>query len=49
VQWELFLRHYAGDIDFKRDLLEAAKGVQLAELSTEIWRKRPWVDVPELK
>ena len=49
IQWELFLRHFAGDAEFKWDLLEAAKGVQLAELGIESWKKRAWVDVPELK
>lgn len=48
VQWELFLRHVAGDGDFRWDLREAAKGVQLAELGLQSWRERRWLDVPEL-
>jgi predicted dehydrogenase len=48
IQWELFLRHVARDEPFKWGLLEAAKGVQLAEKGIESWQKRCWVDVPEL-
>ncbi|MGA2116133.1 MAG: Gfo/Idh/MocA family oxidoreductase [Bryobacteraceae bacterium] len=47
-QWELFLRHIAKDEPFRWDLLEGAKGVQLAELGLESWRERAWVDVPAL-
>ncbi len=32
VQWELFLRHVVKDEPFRWDLLEGAKGVQLAEI-----------------
>ncbi|TVR69925.1 MAG: gfo/Idh/MocA family oxidoreductase, partial [Marinilabiliales bacterium] len=49
IQWELFLRHIAGDGPFRWDLLEAAKGVQLAELALEAWGRRVWADVPDLK
>ncbi len=48
IQWELFLRHVACDEPFGWDLREAAKGVQLAELGLESWKKRTWLDVPEL-
>lgn len=48
IQWELFLKYYAGAGEFRWDLLEAAKGVQLAELGLESWKKRAWMDVPEL-
>ena len=48
VEWELFLRHLVLDEPFSWDLLEGAKGVQLAELGIESWRKRAWVDLPEL-
>jgi predicted dehydrogenase len=44
-QWELFLRHVVADEPFPWDLLEAAKGVQLAEAGIESWRKRRWVDL----
>lgn len=49
VQWELFLKHVHGEGDFRWDLLEGAKGVQLVELGLQSWRERRWVDVPELK
>lgn len=48
VQWELFLRHIALDEPFRWDLLEGAKGVQLAEAGMESWRKRAWVDLAGL-
>jgi len=48
VEWELFLRHLVLDEPFVWDLREGAKGVQLAELGTESWEKRAWVDLPEL-
>jgi len=49
VQWEMFLRHVVADEPFPYDLLEGARGVQLAELGAESWRRRAWVDVAELK
>ena len=48
VQWELFLRHVAAGEDFPWDFLEAARGVQLAELAERSSRERRWLDVPEL-
>ncbi len=45
AQWELFLRHVAGDEPFRWTLLEGAKGVQLAEKGLESWAKRAWVDI----
>jgi len=48
AQWELFLRHVATGSPFQWNLREGAKGVQLAELGIESWRKRCWIDVPEL-
>jgi len=48
IQWELFLKHVVGDTPFPWNLLEAAKGVQLAEKGVESWQKRAWVAVPEL-
>jgi predicted dehydrogenase len=48
VQWQLFLRHVVKDEPFRWGLLEAAKGVQLAEKGLESWQKRCWVDVPAL-
>ena len=49
VQWELFLKHVAGEGKFRWNLLEAAKGVQLAELGLKSWRQRKWLEVPKLK
>lgn len=46
VQWELFLKHVVKDEPFPWDLLEGAKGVQLAEKGIESWEKRRWVEVP---
>lgn len=48
VQWELFLRHIACDTPFPWELLEGAKGVQLAELGQRSWFERRWLEVPEL-
>jgi len=49
AQWELFLRHVAGEGPFRWGLLEGAKGVQLAELGLKSWRQRKWIDIPKLK
>jgi predicted dehydrogenase len=49
VQWELFLKHLAGEGGFRWGLLEGAKGVQLAELGLKSWKQRKWMDVPKLK
>jgi predicted dehydrogenase len=48
AQWELFLLHVVKGTPFPWDLMEGAKGVQLAELGLESWAKKAWVDVPEL-
>ncbi len=48
AEWELFLRHIVLDEPFVWDLLEGAKGVQLAEKGIESWNKRAWIDIPEL-
>ena len=47
-QWELFLRYVVKDEPFRWNLLEGAKGVQLAEKGFESWAKRAWVDVGRL-
>lgn len=49
VQWEMFLKHVVIDSPFTNDLLEGAKGIQLAELGIESWEKRAWVPVNDLK
>jgi predicted dehydrogenase len=48
AEWELFLKHVVKDEPFPWNLQEGAKGVQLAEKGLESWRKRCWVDIPEL-
>jgi predicted dehydrogenase len=48
VQWELFLKHIVKNDPFQWDLLEGVKGVQLAEKGLESWKKRCWVDIPEI-
>jgi predicted dehydrogenase len=47
-QWELFLRHVVKGDPFRWGLLEGAKGVQLAEKGLESWRKRAWVEIPDV-
>jgi predicted dehydrogenase len=49
VEWEIFLRHVAGEGKFRWNLLEGAKGVQLAELGLKSWKQRKWLEVPKLK
>jgi predicted dehydrogenase len=49
AQWELFLRHVAGERGWRWGLLEGAKGVQLAELGLKSWKQKKWLDVPKLK
>ena len=49
VQWELFLKHVVKDEPFPWNLLEGAKGVQLAEKGIESWEKQCWLDIPDLK
>ena len=49
AQWELFLRHVAGEAPFRWGLLEGAKGVQLAEAGLKSWKQRKWIDIPKLQ
>ena len=49
LQWERFLRHVAYDEPFPWDFVEAAKGIQLAELGMRSWAERRVVEVPELE
>ncbi len=49
VQWELFLRHLAGEGEFRWDLMEGAKGVQLVDLGRKSWAQRKWLKVPALQ
>jgi len=48
VQWELFLKHVMGDEAFPWNLMEGARGIQLAEKGLESWEKRGWMDIPNL-
>ncbi|MGH6770248.1 MAG: Gfo/Idh/MocA family protein [Xanthobacteraceae bacterium] len=47
-QWEDFIRHVVEDAPWTFDLLEGARGVQLAELGYRSWAERRWIDVPAL-
>jgi predicted dehydrogenase len=47
-QWELFLRHVVKNEPFRWNLLEGAKGVQLAEKGYESWRRRAWLELESL-
>jgi len=49
LQWEAFIRHVVDGEPYRWDLLEGAKGVQLAECALRSWKERRWIDVPELK
>jgi predicted dehydrogenase len=48
AEWELFLRHVVEGGPFRWNLLEGAKGVQLAELGLASWRERRCMSVPAL-
>ena len=49
AQWTLFLRHVCGFGEFRWNLLEGAKGVQLAELGQRSWAERRMLEVPPLE
>jgi predicted dehydrogenase len=50
AQWELFLRHVAGETaEFPWNLEAGARGVQLAEAGLRSWRERRWIDLPGLE
>jgi predicted dehydrogenase len=48
IQWEDFIRYMYAGTAWKHDLVEGAKGVQLAELGLKSWAERRWLDVPPL-
>ena len=48
AQWELFLKHIVCDTPFPWNMLDGAKGVQLAEKGLESWAKKTWVTLPDL-
>ncbi len=47
-QWEDFIRHLITGTPWTFDLMQGAKGVQLAELGLKSWAERRWLDVPDL-
>ena len=50
AQWELFLRHLAGEsATFPWNLQAGARGVQLAEAGLRSWRERRWIDITPLE
>ena len=49
VQWELFLKHVGEGRPFRYNLLEGAKGVQLAEIAIKSWQERSWKVIKELE
>ena len=48
IQWEMFLRHVLEDAPFPHSFLQAARGVQLAEIGLRSWAERRWLDIPKL-
>ena len=48
AQWELFLRHVASGDPFRWNLLEGARGVQLAEKGYESWNSGRRTEIPPL-
>jgi predicted dehydrogenase len=49
AEWELFLRHLAGELaEFPWNLEAGARGVQTAEAAMRSWRERRWIDLEEL-
>jgi predicted dehydrogenase len=48
-EWELFLVHVVKGGPFRWNLLEGAKGLQLAEAGFESWRTRSWVEIPAIE
>ncbi len=48
-QWELFLKHVAFGEPFPWNLLEGARGVQLAEAGYRSWKERRWIDLEKLE
>ncbi|MBP82769.1 MAG: oxidoreductase [Verrucomicrobiales bacterium] len=49
IQWEMFLRHIAIDEPFRWNLLEGARGVQLAEMGLLSSEERRWVNLTDLE
>jgi predicted dehydrogenase len=49
VQWGMFLKHVELGTPYVHDLVEGAKGVQLADLAMTSWREGRWMDVAPLE
>lgn len=49
AQWEDFLRHVVDDMAWSFTLVEAVKGVQLAEAGLKSWAERRWIDLPPIE
>jgi predicted dehydrogenase len=49
TEWEMFIRHLYEDAPFKWNLLEGAKGVQLAEAGLRSSKERRWIDIEPLR
>mgnify|MGYP000057749733 CR=1 FL=1 len=49
AQWELYIRYVIEGGEFPWDLLEGAKGVQLAEESIRSHVEKCWIDLEDLK
>ena len=47
IQWELFLRHVAGDGEFPWSLRRGAEGVALAGAGETSWRENRWLSLAE--
>lgn len=45
AQWEMFLRHLAGDGPFPWDFRSAARGMDLVDAAIQSSRERRWVDI----
>tara|TARA_R110002096_G_scaffold371455_11_gene564890 strand:- start:1056 stop:2204 length:1149 start_codon:yes stop_codon:yes gene_type:complete len=48
IQWEKFIRHVVEDEPFRWDLMEGAKGVQLAEAGLKSWEEERWIKIEDL-
>ncbi len=48
AQWEQFIRHLYDDAPWPYTLREGLKGVQLAEVALESWRRRAWVNIEDV-
>ncbi len=49
IQWELFLKHVCNNEEFRWNLAEGSKGIQLAERALESNQNRAWVDLENIE